>query len=362
MKAAVSHEIGAPLSIDEVILRDPGPGEVKVAIEAVAICHSDLGYLDGAWASQRPAIYGHEAAGRVVALGEGVTRFVPGQRVAVTLIRSCGACRLCRKGQPALCTAPKDRLSGVLRLSDGQVVEQGLDTGAFAEAVCVHHSQLVALPDDIPAELGALLACGVITGTGAALNSAPVREGDRVVVIGAGGVGLNAIQGARLAGAAQIVAIDLSDDKLAAARDFGATDLLRADVPKLRREVMALTAGEGADVVLVCVGAIAAHQQAASLAAKGGTVVMVGMPPSGQAVQVEPVVLAATAQTIRGSFMGGSVIARDIPALVEHWRAGRLRLEDLISARFPFARINEAIAAARDPDQRRVVVTMDDQS
>lgn len=360
MRAALSREIGAPLTLETVILRDPGAGEVQVAIESVAICHSDLGYLDGAWASQRPAVYGHEAAGRVTALGEGVTGLSVGQRVAVTLIRSCGTCRLCKKGQPALCTARKDRLSGVLSLPDGTVVEQGLDTGAFAEAVCVHQSQLVALPDDLPAELGALLACGVITGTGAALNTAPVAAGDRVVVIGAGGVGLNAIQGARLAGASQIVAIDLADDKLAAARDFGATDILRADVPKLRRAVMDLTAGEGADVVLVCVGAIAAHQQAASLAAKGGTVVLVGMPPSGQAIQIEPVVLAATAQTIRGSFMGSAVIGRDIPALVDHWRAGRLKLEDLITARFPFEQINDAITAARDPNQRRVVVTMRD--
>lgn len=359
IEAAVSRDPGQPLVIEDVVLRAPGQGEVQVRVQAVAICHSDLGYLDDAWATQRPAVYGHEAAGVIEALGAGVTGLSVGQRVVVTMIRSCGQCRLCRTGQPALCTARHDRLNGVLTLPGGAVVEQGLDTGAFATAVCVHHSQLAPIPDDMPAELGALLACGVITGTGAAINTAPVRAGDTVVVIGTGGVGLNALQGARLAGAARIIAIDLSADKLAAARDFGATDTLAADMPKLRRAVMELTGGQGADVVLVCVGAIAAHQQAASLAAKGGTVVMVGMPPSGQAISVEPVIMAATAQTLKGSFMGGSIIQRDIPHLVAMWQQGRLKLEELITARYPFERINDAIADARNPDVRRNVVVME---
>jgi len=356
MRAAVCHEFGQPLTLQEVVLRDPGPGEVRVALEAVAICHSDLGYLDGLWTSALPAVYGHEAAGRVSALGAGVQGLALGDPVVVTMIRACGQCRACRTGKPFLCGASHDRGNGVLSLPDGTVVEQGLATAAFAEACVVHASQVAKVPEDLPMELGALLACGVITGTGAAINTAQVRPGEAVVVIGAGGVGLNAIQGARVAGAGRIIAIDLSDDKLAAARDFGATDALRADMKGLRRAVLALTEGQGADHVLVAVGAIAAYDQAASLACRGGQVVAVGMPASGAKMQIEPVILAATGQSLRGSFMGGTLVQRDIPALVALWRQGRLKLEELITARYDFAEINQAIADARAPHVRRNVV------
>ena len=355
MKAAVCHAFGEPLSIEEVILRAPGPGEVQVAVEAVAICHSDLGYIDGLWPSQLPAVYGHEVAGRISALGEGVRGLAPGDAVVVTMIRACGQCRPCRTGKPYLCAAPYDRGNGVLSLADGTVVEHGLATGGFAESCVVHASQVARVPDDLPMELGALLACGVITGTGAVINTAGVRAGDSVVVIGAGGVGLNAIQGARLAGAGRIIAIDLADEKLEAARDFGATDVLKADMKGLRRAVMALTDG-GADHVMVAVGVIAAYEQAPALACKGGQVVMVGMPPSGARMEVEPVIVAATAQTLRGSFMGATVVQRDIPYLVEMWRQGRLKLAELITGRYRFEDINEAIADARQSHVRRNVV------
>lgn len=356
MRAAVCRAFGQPLSLEEVVLRPPGPGEVQVALEAVAICHSDIGYLDGLWSSHLPAVYGHEAAGRITALGEGVRGLAEGDPVVVTMIRACGQCRPCRAGKPFLCAAPHDRGNGVLSLPDGTVVEHGLATGAFAESCVVHASQVAKVPGDLPMELGALLACGVITGTGAVINTAGVRAGDSVVVIGAGGVGLNAIQGARLAGAGVILAIDLSDEKLAAARDFGATGVLRADMKGLRRAVLEATGGLGADHVLVAVGAIAAYQQAPALACKGGQVVMVGMPPSGATMAVEPVIVAATGQTLKGSFMGATVVQRDIPYLVAMWQQGRLKLEDLITARYPFEAINKAIADARQGHVRRNVV------
>jgi len=359
MKAAVCRTAGEPLSLEEVVLRPPGPGEVQVSVGAVAICHSDLGYLDGLWHSQRPAVYGHEACGRVVALGEGVMGFSVGDQVVVTMIRSCGQCRQCILGKPFLCSARHDRCDGVLSLPDGTVVEQGLDTGAFAEGVTVHASQIAKVPGDLPVELGALLACGVITGTGAAINTAQVTPGSACVVIGAGGVGLNAIQGARLAGASKIIAIDLADEKLEAAREFGATDVLRADMKGLRRAVMGLTDGQGADFVFVTVGVISAYQGAPALAGKGGTIVMVGMPPSGATMEVEPVIVAATAQTLKGSFMGGTVVQRDIPYLVDLWRQGRLKLEELISGTYRFDQINEAIADARGGAVRRNVIIMD---
>lgn len=357
MRAALCRAVGEALSLEEVVLRAPGPGEVRVAIEAVAICHSDIGYLDGIWASPLPAVFGHEAAGRVEALGEGVRGLAPGDAVVVTMIRSCGQCRPCRTGKPFLCGAPQER-GGVLSLPDGTPVQQGLATAAFAEACVVHASQVAKVPDDLPMDLGALLACGVITGTGAVINTAGVRPGEAVVVIGAGGVGLNAVQGARLAGAGRIIAIDLSDQKLAAAREFGATDALRADMKGLRRAVLDLTEGQGADHVLVTVGAVAAYAQAASLACRGGQVVAVGMPPSGARVEVEPVIMAATGQSMRGSFMGGTVVQRDIPALVDLWRQGRLKLEELVSRRYAFEQINEAIADARAGSARRNVVIL----
>lgn len=359
MKAAVCHAFGAPLNLEEVVLRPPGHGEVRVAIEAVAICHSDIGYLDGLWASRLPAVYGHEAAGRVVELGAGVQGIAPGDAVVVSMIRACGQCRACRTGKPYLCATPYDRGNGVLSLPDGSVVEHGLATGGFAEECVVHASQVAPIPDDLPMELGALLACGVITGAGAVINTAKVEPGATVVVIGAGGVGLNAIQGARLAGAARVIAIDLAPEKLDAAREFGATDVLRADMKGLRRAVMGLTDGLGADYVLVAVGAIAAYNQASSLACKGGTVVMVGMPPSGARMEIEPVIAAATAQTLKGSFMGASVVQRDVPYLVAMWRQGRLKLEELITARYRFDQINDAIADARQGHVRRNVIIME---
>ncbi|WP_323036660.1 Zn-dependent alcohol dehydrogenase [Pararhodobacter sp.] len=359
MKAAVCRAYGAPLTLEEVVLRPPGPGEVQVTVSAVAICHSDLGFLDGNWQAPLPAVYGHEACGRVAALGDGVLGFDVGDQVVVTLIRSCGQCRACLRGKPFLCATVYDRGNGVLSLPDGTIVQQGLSTAAFAEAVTVHASQIAKVPEDLPAELGALLACGVVTGTGAAINTAQVTPGSSCVVIGAGGVGLNAIQGARLAGASTIIAVDLAEEKLVAARAFGATEALRADMKGLRGAVMDLTEGQGADFVFVTVGVISAYQGAPALAAKGGMVVMVGMTPSGAQMAVEPVVVAATSQTLKGSFMGGTVVQRDIPYLVEMWRQGRLKLEELITERYRFEDINQALADARGAAVRRNVIIMD---
>jgi S-(hydroxymethyl)glutathione dehydrogenase / alcohol dehydrogenase len=202
------------------------------------------------------------------------------------------------------------------------------------------------------------LACGGITGAGAVLNTAKVEPGALVVVIGAGGVGLNTVQAARLAGAARIIAIDIADEKLDAARAFGASDTLRADHPKLRRAVMDLTEGRGADYVFVTAGAISAYQGAAALAGRGGAVVAVGMPPSGAAMSVEPVILAATSQRMLGSNLGNAVIARDIPMLAGFYRQGRFKLDELVSERFPLERINEAIVGAKAGHALRNVLVM----
>lgn len=359
MRAAVCRAFGAPLTVEEVVLAPPGPGEVRVRIAAVAVCHSDILFLDGAWGGHLPAVYGHEAAGRVVETGPGVAGLAPGDPVVVTMIRACGGCHFCATGRPTMCTTPYDRTRGTLRLPDGTVVEHGLNTAAFAEEVVVHASQLAPVPEGVPMEAAALLACGVITGAGAVLNTARVEPGAAVVVIGAGGVGLNAIQAARLAGADPVIAVDLAEAKLAAARDFGATHTLRADTPRLRRAVADLTGGRGADYVFVTVGSATAYQGAFPLACRGGAVVAVGMPPSGATVAIEPVVLAATSQRFLGSNLGNAVVGRDIPLLAGHYRAGRLKLDELVSNRYPLAAINEAIAEARAGRALRNVILLE---
>jgi S-(hydroxymethyl)glutathione dehydrogenase/alcohol dehydrogenase len=227
-RAAVCHRFGEPLTVEEVWLSEPREGEVLVRLEACAICHSDVAYAAGAWGGTVPTVLGHEACGLVAEAGPGVSSLRPGQRVVVSLIRHCGACDRCRAGEPALCEAmfPLDERSPI-RGAGGEIA-QGLRCGAFAEEVIVHVSQAVPVPRHLPAASLAVLGCAVLTGIGAAERAGRVGPGQVVAVIGAGGVGLNAIQGAVLAGAERVIAIDIADDKLAAAKAFGATDAVNA--------------------------------------------------------------------------------------------------------------------------------------
>jgi Zn-dependent alcohol dehydrogenase len=358
MRAAVCRAFGEPLTIEEVSLAPAGPGQLAVRIAACAICHSDIAYAEGAWGGDLPAVYGHEAAGTVTALGPGVTGFAPGDPVLVTLIRACGACPACAAGDPTSCDHAWDEPPSPLRDADGAPLTQGLRTAAFAEAVTVDRSQCVRLPADLAPELACLLACGVITGVGAVVNTARVRPGASVAVIGAGGVGLNAIQGAALAGAARVVAIDLSRDKLDAAREFGATDGIVAG-PGAHGELRRLTGGRGVDYAFVAVGSPAVIGEAARYLAAGGALVVVGMPPSGTSVGFDALNLASMNRCILGSRMGRTVLARDIPWLIAQWRAGRLKLAELISGRYRLEEINEAIAATKSGAARRNVILFD---
>jgi S-(hydroxymethyl)mycothiol dehydrogenase len=354
IRAAVCHEFHAPLTIETVVLRDPGPGEVEVTLEAVAICHSDISYMEGAWGGALPAVYGHEAAGRVTAAGDGVGLSV-GDRVIVTLIRACGSCQSCATAMPVYCSGNAP-LPPELSFADGRVLTKGLKCGAFAEKVVVHASQVAPVGDAIPATSACLLACGVPTGLGAVVNTARVRPGQSVVVIGCGGVGLNAVQGARLAGAARIIAMDLEPKKLDDAMAFGATDVLPASEEKPWRAVKALTGGRGADHVFVCVGAIPAYDMAPRLLATGGTVYAVGMPHSGATSAWEPVILAATGQGMRGSLMGEIVLSRDVPWMVDLYEQGRLELDALVSRTWSLDEINDAIEDTRGAKARRNVI------
>ena len=357
IKAAVCHEFGKPLVIEDVLLRAPETQEVEITLDAVAICHSDIHYADGAWGGTLPAVYGHEAAGHVSATGPGVTGLAEGDPVVVTLIRACGQCPSCGAGRPTGCETPHDGDAGPLKTADGGILHQAMACGAFAEKVVVHQSQVVRVPSDMAMDVASLLACGVITGVGSVVNAAGVRAGQDVVVIGAGGVGLNAIQGARIAGARRIVAVDINEAKLKDALTFGATDTVLATQDKPWRAAKAAM-GRGADAVLVTVGAERAYDDAPRYLAGGGKLVMVGMPASGAFSQYEATSFAAAGQSMIGALMGDSVIRRDIPWMVDLYRQGRLKLDELISNRWRLDQINEAIADTRTGSVRRNVIVL----
>jgi Zn-dependent alcohol dehydrogenase len=356
MRAAVCRAFGEPLVIEEVALDPPGRGEVAVDLAACAICHSDIIFADGGWGGALPAVYGHEAAGVVRQVGQGVADLRPGDHVVVTLIRSCGHCGSCAQDAPVTCetTFARDTQSPLHR-PNGEALTQGLRTAAFAEAVVVDASQVVVIPPAVPLDAASLLACGVITGFGAVTNTAGLRAGSTAVVIGAGGVGLNSVQGAAISGAHMVIALDLVESKLEAARRFGATHVVNAGAPDAVEQVRRLT-GRGADYVFVTVGAKAAIPQALAMAARSGTIVLVGMPASGVTVAVDPGDIAHNNLRVLGSKMGGARIQADIPRLVTLYREGRLKLDELISGRYPLAQINEAIASARSGAALRNVI------
>ena len=350
-RAAVCHRFGEPFSLEDVSLSDPREGEVRVRLEACAICHSDVAYADGAWGGRVPTVLGHEACGLVAETGPGVASLRTGQRVVVSLIRHCGACGRCRAGEPALCTAAfgLDARSPIA-LAGGGRIEQGLRCGAFADEVVVHASQAVPVPRHLPAASLSVLGCAVLTGVGAAERAGAVRPGDTVVVIGSGGVGLNAIQGAVIAGAERVIAIDVADEKLAAARLFGATAAVNA------RTADPAAAVEAADVVIATAGSARAVEQGLALLRRGGTLVVVGMPASGEEARFDPTQLAHDGMRIVGTKMGTARPADDIPRLVALYEDGRLKLDELVTATYPLDRINEAADAMRRGEAIRNVI------
>ena len=357
MKAAVCREFGKPLVIEEVSLADAGPGEVKVKLAATAICHSDISYADGAWGGDLPAVYGHECAGVVESVGLGVTTVKPGDAVVVTLIRSCGHCHGCVRGMPVTCSTqfPLDAKSPLTDKS-GKPLVQSMRTGGFAEQVLVHESQCVAIPGDVPMTSASLLACGVITGFGAVTNTAQVPAGSHVVVIGTGGVGLNSIQGARVCGARTVIAVDIADNKLEAAKGFGATHGINSSKEDVLERVMQLTESRGADYVFVTVGAKGAFDSSYAMLAKGGSTVLVGMPASGVMSEIDPGTMAAYSQNVLGSKMGSARIQVDIPNLVDLYKQKRVKLDELITKTYPLEQINEAIAAVKRGEALRNVI------
>jgi Zn-dependent alcohol dehydrogenase len=359
MKAAVCYAFGQPLVVEDVEIDPPGPGEVKVQVAACAVCHSDVAWIRGDWGGRTPMVVGHEAAGTVTEVGPGVTTVGPHDPVLLHVRRSCGRCFYCTVGRPFNCEAtfPLDRTSR-LHNRKGDPLVQGLRTAAFAEYAVVDQSQVVRVPSTLPFDRACLLACGVVTGVGAVFNTARVRAGSSVVVIGTGGVGLNAVQGAALAGAAKIIAVDVLDNKLEAARRFGATHTVNARRDDPVAAVRALTDDRGADYAMVAVGSSRAITQASEMTHKAGVTVVLGMPANRDALFTLNADHLTEGRTVIGSLVGSARLSVDIPRLVELYQQGRLKLDELITRRYPLAEVNEAVESMERGDALRNVVLL----
>lgn len=349
MKAVVFRSPGAPLEYIDVELAAPKAGEVRVKIAAAGVCHSDLHVKRGEWDAPAPLVMGHEGSGVVVELGEGVTSLSVGDHVVLSWVPPCGECRYCRSGHEARCqkvvtvVAPHGVLfDGTSRLSiDGEPIHHYLGVSSFAEEVVVPASGAVKVRDDAPLDVVALVGCAVATGVGAVLNTAAVEPGSTVVVIGCGGVGLNVVQGAKLAGAERIVAIDVNADKTALAAQFGATDSIDASQTDAVAALYELIP-DGVDYAFDAIGRTSTTEQAIQMLGLGGAAVIVGLPPTGAKASFEPLVLAEADQRILGSNYGSVRPSIDIPALVDRYMDGQLKLDPLVSGRRPLAEAAQA--------------------
>lgn len=357
MKAAICYEFGKPLVIEEVSIDPPQRGEVKVRLAATAICHSDIHDWKGELPGSVPFVGGHECAGYVEELGEGVTSVKPGDAVVVTLLCPCGKCVYCVSGLPHQCEAvwPLDKESRI-RNKRGQRLATKVKIGGFAEYVVVEEPQVVKIPRDMPMDRAALLACGVITGFGGVVNRLQIKALSSVVVVGTGGVGLNSIQGAAFVGAYPVIAVDVLDSKLKAARTFGATHTVNAGKGDAIQAVKQLTSGRGADYVFVTVGSVAAIRQGFSMTGPRGTAVIIGLPPVKDTMTLSPLEFVKDERTLTGGFMGSTRPGVDIPRLVSLYQAGRLKLDELITARYPLEKINEAIESVERGEALRNVI------
>lgn len=349
MQAVVFTEPSAPIEFTEVELAAPGPGEVRVKIAAAGVCHSDLHVKRGEWDAPAPLVMGHEGSGVVTELGEGVTSLAVGDHVVLSWVPPCGECRYCRSGHEARCqkvatvVAPKGVLfDGTSRLTrDGETVHHYLGVSSFAEEVVVPASGAVKVRDDAPLDVIAVVGCAVATGVGAVLNTAAVEPGSTVAVIGCGGVGLNVVQGAKLAGAERIVAIDVLADKTQMALQFGATDRIDASEGDAVEQLFELIP-DGVDYAFDAIGRTITTEQAIRMLGLGGAAVIVGLPPTGAKASFEPLVLAEADQRILGSNYGSVRPSIDIPALVDRYMDGQLKLDPLISGRRTLAEAAEA--------------------
>ncbi|MEZ5156931.1 MAG: zinc-dependent alcohol dehydrogenase family protein [Solirubrobacterales bacterium] len=371
VRSAVLREMGAsepyaesrPLEITELELAPPGPGELLIAVGAAGLCHSDLSVINGTRPRVMPMALGHEAAGEVVGIGEGVTGFAPGDHVVLAFVPACGECEPCLAGRAALCepgaeaNAAGTLLGGERRLvtGEGEEIHHHLGVSAFSDHIVVSESSAVKVDPELPFEIAALFGCAVLTGVGAAVNAARIEPGERVAVFGLGGVGLSALLGAVLQQAGTIVAVDVVPEKLALARELGATDVVEAG-PGAVAAIRAITGG-GADHAIETVGSARVLTEAYEATRRGGTTTTVGLPDPSQMLSIPAVSLVAEERTLRGSYLGSSVPARDLPKFIDLYRQGRLDVERLLTHRLSLDEINEGFdRLARGEAVRQAVV------
>ena len=358
MRAAVWYEAGSEVIeyADDVEVEGPGAGEVRVKIHAAGVCHSDLSAMNGTLPQPAPAILGHEGAGEVIAVGPGVTDVAVGDHVIIAWTPPCGLCKPCLRGEANLCTSIMFTIAGSTHFSRGGNPLFGfVGTGTFAEELVVPRQAVVKMSEDVPYEVGALIGCGVTTGVGAALNTAQVKPGSNVVVFGAGGVGVATIQGARIAGAAEIVAVDMMDAKLDDAKRFGATRGVNPN--QLDDASGEITGGEGFDYAFECIGLPSTIRAAYDAARRGGTAVIVGAGKMDAMVEFNCFELFFQEKKLLGSYWGSADVRREFDRLIRLWKAGRLDLEGMITARMDISKAQDAFDAMKRGETIRQILT-----
>ena len=363
-KAAVCIGLNQPLEIQDLDLEGPRAGEVLVKMGASGVCHSDVSIQNGTLMGSFPMVLGHEGAGVIEEVGDGVDNLKPGDHVVISWVPQCGECYFCKHGQGFICEAGAMALAsgglldGSTRFSkDGAPVMQMACSGTFSERAVIPAIGAVKIPDDIPMEIAALIGCGVLTGVGAAINTANIQSGDTVAVIGCGGVGLNVIQGAVIAGATEIIAIDMLDNKLQMAKDFGATTLVNASEGDPVSKVMELTGQRGVDVAFEVIGLKQTIEQTLMMTRRGGEAVLVGVPRMEVMLELPAffgVVLMA--KTIKGCWYGSSNVQQDVPRLLQYYKEGKLKLDELISRRIGVDEVNDAFRAMEAGEVARSVI------
>jgi S-(hydroxymethyl)mycothiol dehydrogenase len=355
VRAVVAMAKGEPVRIETVLVPDPGSGEALVQVQACGVCHTDLHYREGGINDEFPFLLGHEAAGIVEAVGDGVTDVAPGDFVILNWRAVCGQCRACRRGRPWHCFNTHNA-SQPMTLLDGTKLAPALGIGAFAAKTLVHAGQCTKVDPTVRPEVAGLLGCGVMAGLGAALNTGGVGRGDSVAVIGCGGVGAAAVAGARLAGAATIIAVDVDDRKLSTARELGATHSVNARGEDVVSAIRALTDGNGADVVIDAVGRPETYEQAFYARDLAGTVVLVGVPTPDMRLDLPLIDYFARGGALKSSWYGDCLPSRDFPMLVDLHLQGRLPLEKFVSETISLDHVEDAFAAMQRGDVLRSVV------
>jgi len=356
VRGVVAGAKGEPVSVQTVVVPDPGPGEAVVRVQACGVCHTDLHYRDGAITDDFPFLLGHEAAGTVEAVGDGVTSVAPGDYVVIAWRAPCGSCRSCRRGRPWYCFDSANARQP-MTLADGTPLSPALGIGAFAERTLVAAGQCVPVDPRARPEAAGLIGCGIMAGYGAAVNTGGVRHGDTVAVIGCGGVGNAAIAGASLAGARTVIGIDVDPRKLDAARRFGATHTVDARSEDVVERVRELTGGFGADVVVEAVGRPETYRQGFYARDHAGTLVQVGVPDPSMRLDLRLIDLFSRGGAVKSSWYGDCLPSRDFPILVDLYLAGRLDLDGFVTETIPLDGVEGAFDRMHKGDVLRSVVT-----